>query len=63
MAAAAVGLVDALAYIGAAASGLLTGWLVERYDWQVTIYAWAGVALAAAAVTAILWNARSESAS
>lgn len=62
LAAAAVGLVDALAYVGAAASGF-TGWLVERYDWQVTIYAWAGVALAAAALTATLWNARSQSAS
>ena len=58
-AAAAAGFVNFVGYIGAAVMGdLLTGYLVDRYDWQVAIYAWAGWAFGAAVLVAFLWNAR-----
>jgi sugar phosphate permease len=57
-AAAAAGFVNCFGYFGAALAGdLLTGYLAGTYGWTAAIYSWAFWAFAAAAVTALLWNA------
>lgn len=57
-AAAAAGFVNCFGYFGAAFAGdLLTGYLADRYGWNAAIYSWATWAFAAAAVSALLWNA------
>lgn len=58
-AAAAAGFVNFLGYMGASAGDVVTGYVKDRAhgDWQLPIYIWAGWALAAAIVAAILWNA------
>ncbi len=61
LAAAAVGFVDSLAYVGAAVGSWLTGRLVQDHGWHATMLMWAGTAFAAALLTATLWNARAES--
>lgn len=56
--AAAVGFVNALGYLGAAAGDVVTGWLRDRApdDWQTVIYVWAGWAFGAAIASGVLWN-------
>jgi sugar phosphate permease len=56
-AAAAVGFVNFVGYLGAAAGDQMTGHLVDQYDWHVAVYFWAGCAFAAALVAAPLWRA------
>jgi sugar phosphate permease len=62
--AAAAGFVNFLGYMGAASGDVVTGYFSapERGGWQVVIYIWAGWALAAAAIMAMLWGKRGESA-
>jgi OPA family glycerol-3-phosphate transporter-like MFS transporter len=55
-AAAAAGFVNFMGYMGAFTGDLVTGYLKHHYNWQTAIYFWAGCALAAAAVAAILWR-------
>ncbi len=60
-AAAAAGFVNFMGYVGAALAGdVMTGYLYERYGWEVAIYAWAACAFAAAIAAGLLWNRRSE---
>ncbi len=62
MAAAAAGFVNFLGYMGAATGDIVTGHYSDpaHGGWQVAIYIWAGWALGAAAVTALLWNTTSH---
>jgi sugar phosphate permease len=55
-AAAAAGFVNFMGYMGAFTGDLVTGYLKKNYDWQTAIQFWAGCAVAAAAVAAILWR-------
>ena len=55
-AAAAVGFVNFMGYMGAAAGDKLTGHLVDNHGWKTAVFFWAGCALAAAAAISLLWN-------
>ncbi|MFV1996180.1 MAG: MFS transporter, partial [Verrucomicrobiales bacterium] len=55
-AAAAVGFVNFMGYMGAFAGDVVTGNLVEHRGWQAGLYFWSGCAFAAAVVSALLWN-------
>ncbi len=56
-AAAAVGFVNFVGYLGAATGDQLTGYLVDRYDWHAALYFWSACAAGAALVAAPLWRA------
>lgn len=56
-AAAAVGFVNFMGYMGAAAGDKFTGHLVEQHGWKTAVFFWAGCAFLAAAIMAVLWNA------
>jgi sugar phosphate permease len=55
-AAAAAGFVNFMGYMGAFTGDLVTGYLKHHYDWQTAIHFWAGCAVVAAAVVAVLWR-------
>src|SRR4030095_13665595 len=55
-AAAAAGFVNFMGYMGAFTGDLLTGSLKTDYAWQRAIHFWAGCAVAAGAVVAVLWR-------
>lgn len=57
-AAASVGFVNCMGYVGAAAGDVATGVLVERFGWRVAVHGWAAYALAAAALVVPLWRRR-----
>lgn len=59
-AAAAAGFVNFMGYIGAFVGDSVTGHFAEREGWQVTLYIWAGWAVAGAVVSATLWNATAK---
>ncbi len=59
-AAAAAGFVNFVGYMGAYSGDLLTGRLVDLYGWRTAVLAWAGCAFAAAAASALLWNATAK---
>jgi sugar phosphate permease len=59
-AAAAVGFVNFMGYMGAAAGDKLTGRLAEDYGWPVAVRFWAACAFAGALVIAFLWNKSSS---
>ena len=59
-AAAAAGFVNFVGYMGAYAGDLLTGRLVDVYGWRTAVMSWAGCAFAAAAFSALLWNAAAQ---
>jgi MFS transporter, OPA family, glycerol-3-phosphate transporter len=61
-AAAAVGFVNFMGYMGAAAGDKLTGHLVEDHGWPTAVRFWAACAFAGALVIACLWNARAREA-
>jgi sugar phosphate permease len=56
----AAGFVDFMGYTGAFGGDVVTGYLLKHYNWHMAIYFWAGTAFCAAAVVAILWNARAS---
>ncbi len=56
-AAAAVGFVNFMGYMGAAAGDKVTGNLAQEHGWRFAVFFWAACALAAAVVVAFLWNA------
>ena len=56
-AAAAVGFVDFVGYLGASAGDQVTGALVDRYDWHTALVFWAAAALCAGVIVAPLWRA------
>ena len=57
--AAAAGFVNCMGYVGAATGDIFTGRMLDAYDWQKTIYLWAGWAVGAAIAAGLLWNATS----
>jgi len=57
-AASAAGFMDAMGYVGATVSAMLTGRLAERYGWSTGFAVWAGAALASALLLALLWRYR-----
>lgn len=57
-AAAAAGFVNFMGYLGAFSGDYVTGILKKHYDWQATVFSWAGWAFAAAIAAACLWNVR-----
>lgn len=54
-AASAAGFIDGWGYVGAAMTGVFTGWLVENYGWGAGFWYWIIAALVATAVMATLW--------
>lgn len=52
----ATGFIDCMGYIGAALTGVGTGWLVDKYNWNATFYFWVAGAFIAALLMASLWN-------
>ena len=59
-AAASVGFVNCMGYVGASASDIITGQLVVSEGWAVAVRWWAGYAFVAAVLAALLWNARAR---
>jgi OPA family glycerol-3-phosphate transporter-like MFS transporter len=59
-AAAAVGFVNFMGYMGAAAGDKLTGHLAEKMGWKFAVLFWAGCAFLAAATIAFLWKAQAQ---
>ncbi len=56
-AAAACGFVNFFGYVGAAAGDQVTGYLVDRYDWQAALWFWSACAFGAAVFVMPLWTA------
>lgn len=52
----AAGFIDGFGYIGAAMTGVFTGWLVENFGWDAGFYYWIAAALVAALVMVALWS-------
>jgi sugar phosphate permease len=59
-AAAAVGFVNFMGYMGAAAGDKFTGHLAQDYGWQKAVFFWAACAFVAAAIIACLWNVKAQ---
>lgn len=59
-AAAAVGFVNFMGYMGAAAGDKLTGHLAEDHGWPTAVRFWAACAFGGALVIACLWNAKAH---
>jgi len=55
-AASAAGFIDGFGYIGAAMTGVFTGWLVENYSWEAGFWYWIIAALIAAVIMLALWK-------
>ena len=52
----ASGVIDAIGYLGAAATGMGTGWLVDRCGWPSAFHLWAGGSIAGGFIIATLWR-------
>ncbi|HBD07651.1 MAG TPA: hypothetical protein DCZ69_05275 [Syntrophobacteraceae bacterium] len=52
----AAGFIDGFGYIGAAMTGVFTGWLVENFGWAAGFYYWIIAALVAAFIMVALWS-------
>ena len=55
-AASASGFIDGFGYIGAAMTGVFTGWLVENYSWEAGFWYWIIAATVAGFVMLALWR-------
>ena len=55
-AASAAGFIDGFGYIGAAMTGVFTGWLVDNYGWSAGFYYWIIAALVAGCIMVALWR-------
>jgi sugar phosphate permease len=55
-AASAAGFIDGFGYIGAAMTGIFTGWLVDHYGWTAGFWYWIIAALIAGFVMLALWR-------
>ncbi len=55
-AASAAGFIDGFGYIGAAMTGVFTGWLVDNYGWYAGFYYWIIAAVVAGCVMLALWK-------
>jgi OPA family glycerol-3-phosphate transporter-like MFS transporter len=54
-AASAAGFIDGWGYIGAALTGVGTGWLVDTFSWTAAFYFWTLGAIGAALIMTVLW--------
>ena len=52
----ATGFIDGFGYIGAAMTGVFTGWLVDNFGWGAGFWYWIIAALVAAFIMVALWN-------
>jgi len=52
----AAGFIDCLGYIGAALTGVGTGWLIDNFSWNAAFYFWVAGAAIAAILMLMLWN-------
>lgn len=52
----AAGFIDCFGYIGAALTGIGSGWLIDKYNWNGAFYFWVAGALIAAILMALLCN-------
>jgi sugar phosphate permease len=59
-AASAAGFIDGMGYMGAALTGVVSGYLVDNYGWDHAFYLWMAGGLAAAVLMLFLWNYRPE---
>ena len=50
------GFIDAVGYAGAALTGVVSGFLVDRLSWTAAFYFWIGGALLAAFMMRLLWR-------
>lgn len=50
------GFIDCFGYIGAALSGVGTGWLIDKCSWNAAFYFWVAGAFVACILMALLWN-------
>ena len=55
-AASAAGFIDGFGYIGAAMTGIFTGWLVDNYSWTAGFWYWIIAALVAGFIMLALWR-------
>ncbi|MFB6181254.1 MAG: MFS transporter [Candidatus Nanohalobium sp.] len=53
---AVTGFIDGFGYIGAAITGVVTGWIVDNFGWVNGIYFWAFGALIAALMAFLIWR-------
>lgn len=55
-AASAAGFIDGMGYIGAAITGVTSGFLVDHFGWDAAFYLWVSGAVMAGALMLLLWN-------
>ena len=59
-AASATGFIDGMGYVGAAITGIFSGWLIDNMGWNSAFYFWVLAAGVAAILMVILWNYKPE---
>lgn len=52
----ATGFIDCFGYIGAALTGVGTGFLIDKFSWNAAFYFWIASAIMTAILMAFLWN-------
>jgi sugar phosphate permease len=52
----ATGFIDGVGYIGAAVTGILSGWLTDARGWDAAFYLWIAGAIVAGVLMLLLWN-------
>ena len=57
-AASAAGFIDGMGYIGAALTGVLSGFLADHFGWSAAFYLWMAGAFGAAILMLLIWNYR-----
>jgi len=57
-AASAAGFIDGMGYIGAALTGVASGFFADHFGWNAAFYLWMGGAFGAAVLMLLLWNYR-----
>jgi OPA family glycerol-3-phosphate transporter-like MFS transporter len=56
----AAGFIDSWGYLGASLTGIGTGWLIDKYNWQAAFDFWLCGALGAVIFMGLLWNYKPE---
>ena len=54
------GFIDGFGYIGAALTGIFSGWLVDNYSWDAAFNFWVISAIVACLLMVIVWNYKPE---
>jgi len=60
MASSVTGFIDGWGYVGAALTGVGTGFLLDKFNWNYAFYFWLGGAIMAAILMSTLWKYRRE---